>query len=128
VVQGTAADIIKTAMTLVSAFLDGEAARELAGVHAGGVRGRLVLQVHDELLLEAPAEDAAALVAAVRRIMVEDVPVEVARIARAGLFSGVSGGGGGGGEAARALLGGTPLLRVPLQATAECGTDWGHMV
>ncbi|NMC50791.1 MAG: DNA polymerase I [Desulfovibrio sp.] len=47
VVQGSAADIIKMAM------LAADADRELAGLGA-----RLILQVHDELILEVPAETA----------------------------------------------------------------------
>ena len=53
VLQGTAADIIKVAMVAVSAELE-----------ARGMGSRLVLQVHDELILESPAdelEEAAAL-------------------------------------------------------------------
>ena len=42
-VQGTAADIIKKAMIDVQAALD-----------AGSLKSRLLLQVHDELVLEAP--------------------------------------------------------------------------
>ena len=46
-IQGTAADIIKLAMIRVSRAL-----RE------AGLRAKLVLQVHDELILECPAEEA----------------------------------------------------------------------
>ena len=42
-IQGTAADIIKIAMS-----------RLFAALNAGGYRARLTLQVHDELVLEAP--------------------------------------------------------------------------
>jgi DNA polymerase-1 len=70
VVQGSAADLIKLAMLGVS--------RRLA--EAGSV-GAIVLQIHDELLLEAPAAEAGA----VARIVVDemlhamtlDVPLEV---------------------------------------------------
>lgn len=48
-IQGTAADIIKTAMVRVH--------RELA---ARGLRSRLLLQVHDELILEVPEDELAA--------------------------------------------------------------------
>ncbi|MBN8442511.1 MAG: DNA polymerase I [Thauera sp.] len=41
--QGTAADLIKRAMIAVSAWL-----------HSSGVKSRLILQVHDELVLEVP--------------------------------------------------------------------------
>jgi DNA polymerase-1 len=42
--QGTAADLIKLAMTAVQRWLDG-----------AGLRSRLIMQVHDELVLEVPA-------------------------------------------------------------------------
>jgi DNA polymerase-1 len=53
-IQGTASDIIKLAMVRLAAVL---AAR--------GLRSRLLLQVHDELLLEAPEEE----VAVVRKLL-----------------------------------------------------------
>jgi DNA polymerase-1 len=70
VVQGSAADLIKLAMLRVDARLRAE-----------GRRAALVLQIHDELLLEAPADE----VPAVERLVAEemraalplDVPVEV---------------------------------------------------
>ena len=46
-VQGTAADIIKAAMVAVDARLRSE-----------GMQSRLILQVHDELILECPPEEA----------------------------------------------------------------------
>ncbi|MBE5767005.1 MAG: DNA polymerase I [Clostridiales bacterium] len=46
-IQGTAADIIKLAMVRVSEAL-----------RAGGLKSRLILQVHDELIVEAPMEEA----------------------------------------------------------------------
>lgn len=57
-IQGTAADIIKIAMNRVH----GRMARE-------GLKSRLVLQVHDELLIEAREEE----LAAVRRILEEEM-------------------------------------------------------
>ncbi|QUV83862.1 DNA polymerase I [Chloracidobacterium aggregatum] len=57
-IQGTAADLMKLAMI--------EVARRLP---AAFPRARLVLQVHDELLLEAPAEDALGVAALVRSVM-----------------------------------------------------------
>jgi DNA polymerase-1 len=45
--QGTAADLIKLAMIAVQAWLDRE-----------GLGTRLILQVHDELVLEAPDSEA----------------------------------------------------------------------
>jgi DNA polymerase-1 len=58
VVQGTAADLIKRAMLAVSAAL-----RE------SGSRARMILQVHDELVLEAPAREAEAVAARTREVM-----------------------------------------------------------
>jgi DNA polymerase-1 len=47
VIQGTAADIMKVAMVRCDAALKG-----------AGLRSRMVLQIHDELLFEGPAEEA----------------------------------------------------------------------
>ncbi len=57
-IQGTAADIIKLAMTAVDRRL-----RE------GGYRARMVLQIHDELLLEVPREE----IAPVRELLVREM-------------------------------------------------------
>ena len=56
--QGGAADIIKRAMVKLPAALRAE-----------GLRSRLLLQVHDELLFEAPEEEAERLAVVVRRVM-----------------------------------------------------------
>src|SRR6185503_12988090 len=58
VVQGTAADLIKRAMLAVSAAL-----------HESGSRASMILQVHDELVLEAPAREADAVAARTREVM-----------------------------------------------------------
>ena len=57
-IQGTAADIIKVAMIRVSDTLAEK-----------GLRARLILQVHDELLVEAPAEEADQAAAILRDCM-----------------------------------------------------------
>ncbi len=57
-VQGTAADIMKRAMVEMAAAL----ARS-------GLRARMLLQVHDELVFECPPEEAPALVALARQVM-----------------------------------------------------------
>jgi DNA polymerase-1 len=56
--QGGAADIIKRAMVKLPASL-----------RDAGLTARLLLQVHDELLFEAPAAEAEALAALVKRVM-----------------------------------------------------------
>jgi DNA polymerase-1 len=66
--QGTAADLIKLAMIRIDALLAGE-------------RARMLLQVHDELLFEAPSEDAERIAALVKGAMEQvyhlDVPLLV---------------------------------------------------
>jgi DNA polymerase-1 len=59
VIQGTAADIMKVAMVRCDAAM-GES----------GLRSRLVLQIHDELLFEGPAEEAEQVLALASREMV----------------------------------------------------------
>ncbi len=56
--QGAAADIMKRAMILVD-----------AAIRDAGLRSRMLLQVHDELLLEAPLEEVGALVPLLRTAM-----------------------------------------------------------
>jgi len=56
--QGTAADIIKLAMLRVQAWLK-----------SSGLRSRLVLQVHDELVLEVPADELDTVRRELHRIM-----------------------------------------------------------
>ena len=70
VIQGTAADIIKVAMV-----------RARDRLRSAGLATRLVLQIHDELLFEAPDAEADAAVEIVRAEMAEafdmDPPLEV---------------------------------------------------
>ena len=69
-IQGTAADIMKIAMIRVDRRLRAE-----------GFHSRLLLQVHDELLLEVPRDEVAGLVPVLRETMegalVLDVPLTV---------------------------------------------------
>ena len=58
VIQGTAADLIKRAMLAVSAAL-----------HESGSRARMILQVHDELVFEAPEREAEAVATRAREVM-----------------------------------------------------------
>ena len=65
-IQGTAADIIKLAMIKVYDTL-----RE------GGHRARLIMQVHDELIVEAPADEAEAVKALLKGCMEHIYPMSV---------------------------------------------------
>ena len=58
VIQGSAADLIKRAMILVDRRLREE-----------GFRARMILQIHDELVFEAPNDELPALIALVRQEM-----------------------------------------------------------
>ena len=57
--QGTAADIIKRAMAAVQAFL----------ISPAGKGARMLLQVHDELVIEAPEGEADTLVPNIKSLM-----------------------------------------------------------
>jgi DNA polymerase-1 len=65
-IQGSAADLIKRAMLEVFACL-----------RAQQLVGRMVLQVHDELLFEVPREEHQALIAAVRPLMEHVLPLAI---------------------------------------------------
>jgi DNA polymerase I len=69
-IQGTAADLIKLAMLRVDARLADEH-RDVS----------LILQVHDELLLEAPADKAEAVAMIVKREMERAYPLDVPLVA-----------------------------------------------
>jgi DNA polymerase-1 len=66
VIQGSASDIVKTAMGGVSAFLE---------TNAPG--SRLLLQVHDELILEVKEGDLAPVSKEIGRLMEQAVPLAV---------------------------------------------------
>jgi DNA polymerase-1 len=65
VIQGTAADIIKVAMVRAHAVLREE-----------GLAARLVLQIHDELLVEAPEGEVARVSALMREAMIGAFPLD----------------------------------------------------
>ncbi len=66
IIQGSAADVIKTAMVGLAARLKQE-----------NMRSRLLLQIHDELLLEAPPEEVPALRDVVRECMEQAIVLSV---------------------------------------------------
>ncbi|MFQ5614347.1 MAG: DNA polymerase I [Anaerolineae bacterium] len=65
-IQGTAADIIKLAMIDLHAALDD-----------GGFQARMLLQVHDEIVLEAPEAELEAVVPLVHRVMSQAFALKV---------------------------------------------------
>jgi DNA polymerase-1 len=71
--QGGAADIIKRAMVRLPAAL-----------RAAGLSARMLLQVHDELLFEAPDEEAAATAAVVRGVMQDAATLSVPLVVETG--------------------------------------------
>ncbi|MEA2777338.1 MAG: polymerase, partial [Acetobacteraceae bacterium] len=72
--QGGAADIIKRAMVRLPAAL-----------RAAGLRSRLLLQVHDELLFEAPVEEAESLAAIATRVMENAAVLSVPLVVETGM-------------------------------------------
>lgn len=73
-IQGSAADIIKVAMIRLLERLDAE-----------NWKSRLLLQVHDELVIEAPKDEAEDVAALVKKVMEDAVPLSVPLIAEAGI-------------------------------------------
>ncbi len=69
-VQGTAADIIKLAMVRVDAAL-----------RSRNLRSRLILQVHDELLLECPPEETEQVSSLLREAMEQVIELKVPLVA-----------------------------------------------
>ena len=65
-IQGTAADIIKLAMINIQRRLD-----------ESGMRSKMILQVHDELIFEAPRDELGQMQAIVMELMPSAVPPDV---------------------------------------------------
>jgi DNA polymerase-1 len=65
-IQGTAADIVKIAMNRLYERMMGS-----------GTRARMLLQVHDELLLEVPKDEVQSVAAMVREEMESAVKLDV---------------------------------------------------
>ncbi|MEJ5225237.1 MAG: DNA polymerase I, partial [Anaerolineales bacterium] len=65
-IQGTAADIMKIAMIRIPAALA-----------AAGLKAKMLLQVHDELVLECPQEELGATVRVVREVMENAYPLSI---------------------------------------------------
>ncbi|MDT7928088.1 DNA polymerase I [Tepidimonas sp.] len=72
--QGTAADLIKMSMVAVQRALDG-----------AGLRTRMILQVHDELVFEAPPEELEWLRTEVPRLMAGVATLRVPLVAEVGV-------------------------------------------
>jgi DNA polymerase-1 len=72
--QGGAADVIKRAMVRLPVAL-----------RAAGLRSRLLLQVHDELLFEAPEDEAEALAGVARRVMESAATLSVPLVVETGV-------------------------------------------
>ena len=72
--QGTAADLIKRAMIAVQGWLDGE-----------NLAARLILQVHDELVLEVPAGELDAVKQALPKLMAGVATLAVPLLAEVGV-------------------------------------------
>ena len=72
-IQGTAADIIKIAMIRVSDRLEKE-----------GLQGKLILQVHDELIVECPPQEREQVVRILQEEMEGAVRLSVPMLAEAG--------------------------------------------
>jgi DNA polymerase-1 len=73
-IQGTAADIVKRAMISLD--------REIA---SSALQGRMLLQVHDELLLEVPDAEVAAMTELVRRTMSSAAALKVELVVDVGV-------------------------------------------
>ena len=65
-IQGSAADLIKRAMLLVD-----------ERIRAAGMKARMLLQIHDELVFEAPDAEVSALAELVRQAMTTALELRV---------------------------------------------------
>jgi DNA polymerase-1 len=72
-IQGTAADLIKLAMVRIDSALA-----------SGGFEGAMLLQVHDELVFEAPPSELEAITALAKREMEQAYPMEVPLVVEIG--------------------------------------------
>ena len=72
--QGTAADLIKMSMLAVQAWIE-----------ADGLATRMVMQVHDELVLEVPEPELAVVRARVPQLMSEVARLDVPLLAEVGV-------------------------------------------
>ncbi|MCL1913403.1 MAG: DNA polymerase I [Eubacteriaceae bacterium] len=73
-IQGSAADIMKIAMAKVASALE-----------KGGFKARLILQVHDELLLDCPLQEASQVAALVKEQMEAAAEMAVPLVAEVGI-------------------------------------------
>jgi DNA polymerase-1 len=142
VVQGSAADVIKMAMIVVSQRLGAARDAVAAAWAAGGApaatewalaRTQLLLQVHDELVLECPRDEEAvrSVAAAVRGCLETDTPRALAPLARP-VFDrarlAAPGAAAPSLQDVNALLGASPELSVPLLCKVSWGVVWSELV
>jgi DNA polymerase-1 len=72
--QGTAADLIKLAMIAVQKWLD-----------TSGLKSKLIMQVHDELVLEAPDAEISSVKSNLRELMQSVAKLDVPLIVEVGV-------------------------------------------
>jgi DNA polymerase I len=72
--QGTAADLIKVAMIAVQGWLD-----------SSNLKTQLIMQVHDELVLEVPVEELEAVTARVKDLMQSVAQLDVPLVVEVGV-------------------------------------------
>jgi DNA polymerase-1 len=72
--QGTAADLIKLAMIAVQNFLD-----------SNTLKTKLIMQVHDELVLEVPAAELDSLTSKVKELMQSVASLDVPLVVEVGV-------------------------------------------